>query len=200
MPTIFSHAAFGAGAARLAQPDDPANARLLTAAGLLAMLPDGDALLMSVIPYAHPLGHRGLTHSLLFAAGIGAAAALWFTRAGWAEGWAWWRLAVLFALVTASHGFFDAMTDGGLGIAFFAPFDNTRYFLPWRPIPVAPLSLGGLATPRGQRLLMWEGALFWTFAAGGALWRNEPKWRVMASIACWLMTLIMWAVALSENG
>ena len=24
------------------------------------------------------------------------------------------------------------------GCAFFWPFDLTRYFLPWRPIPVAP--------------------------------------------------------------
>jgi hypothetical protein len=26
------------------------------------------------------------------------------------------------------------MTNGGLGVAFFSPFDNGRYFLPWRPI------------------------------------------------------------------
>jgi hypothetical protein len=31
------------------------------------------------------------------------------------------------------------MTDGGLGIAFFAPFDNTRYFLPFGPIKVSPI-------------------------------------------------------------
>jgi inner membrane protein len=30
----------------------------------------------------------------------------------------------------------DAMTNGGLGVAFFSPFDNRRYFLPWRPIRV----------------------------------------------------------------
>ena len=27
---------------------------------------------------------------------------------------------------------------GGLGVAFFSPFSNARYFLPWRPIRVAP--------------------------------------------------------------
>nr|HRC76832.1 rhodanese-like domain-containing protein [Kouleothrix sp.] len=33
------------------------------------------------------------------------------------------------------HGVLDAMTDGGLGVAFFAPFSATRYFFPFRPIP-----------------------------------------------------------------
>jgi len=26
------------------------------------------------------------------------------------------------------------MTNGGLGVAYFSPFDNRRYFLPWPPI------------------------------------------------------------------
>ena len=200
MPTIFSHAVFGFATSKLASGEASANARLLIASAVLAALPDADALFISVIPYNHLLGHRGLTHSLLFAAVVGTAAAFLFMRAGWAEGWTWARLALLFSLVIASHGFFDAMTDGGLGIAFFAPFDNTRYFLPWRPIPVAPLSPGGLATPRGQRLLLWEGALFWTFAAGAALWSKRSTWRIAASIACWLATLIMWIIALENNG
>lgn len=41
-----------------------------------------------------------------------------------------------------SHGLLDAMTDGGRGIAFFSPFSNHRYFLPWRPIRVSPI--GGI--------------------------------------------------------
>ena len=35
-------------------------------------------------------------------------------------------------LSTASHGVLDALTDGGLGVAFFSPFDQTRYFFPFR--------------------------------------------------------------------
>src|SRR6267378_8050335 len=46
-----------------------------------------------------------------------------------------WRF---FFLATASHGLLDAMTNGGLGVAFFAPFCDTRYFLPWQPIVVSP--------------------------------------------------------------
>jgi len=51
-----------------------------------------------------------------------------------------------FFLATASHGLLDALTDGGLGVAFFAPFDNHRYFLPWRPIHVSPIGAGRFFT------------------------------------------------------
>jgi membrane-bound metal-dependent hydrolase YbcI (DUF457 family) len=44
-------------------------------------------------------------------------------------------------IVTASHGILDAITDGGLGVAFFAPCDDTRYFFPFRPIKVSPIGL-----------------------------------------------------------
>jgi inner membrane protein len=33
------------------------------------------------------------------------------------------------------------MTTGGLGVAFFSPFENSRYFLPYRPIKVSPMGL-----------------------------------------------------------
>jgi inner membrane protein len=45
----------------------------------------------------------------------------------------------------ASHGLLDAMTDGGRGVALFWPFTARRYFLPWRPIPVAPIGIGFLS-------------------------------------------------------
>jgi inner membrane protein len=57
------------------------------------------------------------------------------------ERWTRFLLFSCFFIVTASHGALDAMTDGGLGIAFFAPFDNTRYFFPFRPIKVSPIGL-----------------------------------------------------------
>ena len=41
--------------------------------------------------------------------------------------------AVTFVSVV-SHGILDAATDAGLGIGFFIPFDNERYFLPFRPL------------------------------------------------------------------
>ena len=39
----------------------------------------------------------------------------------------------------------DTLTDGGLGCALFWPFDLTRYFAPWTPIPVSPIGLGILS-------------------------------------------------------
>ena len=40
-------------------------------------------------------------------------------------------------LCTMSHALLDALTDGGLGVAFFSPFSNERYFFPWTPIRVS---------------------------------------------------------------
>jgi len=48
---------------------------------------------------------------------------------------------VFLLVCLASHGVLDAMTDGGKGIGFFIPFDNHRYFLPFRPIHVSPIGL-----------------------------------------------------------
>src|SRR5262249_56911140 len=65
------------------------------------------------------------------------------------------RLWAFFFLTTASHGVLDAMTNGGLGVAFFAPFSNARYFFPWRPIVVSPISVGEFFGPPGPRV-MWS--------------------------------------------
>ena len=36
------------------------------------------------------------------------------------------------------------MTDNGLGVAFFALFEPTRYFFPFRPLPTFPMSVANL--------------------------------------------------------
>jgi inner membrane protein len=74
-------------------------------------------------------------------------------------------IAYLF-LATASHGVLDAMTDGGLGVAFFSPFYNGRYFFPWRPIRVSPIALGRFFTPRGYLILRNE--FFWIWLPAGS--------------------------------
>src|SRR4029077_7470776 len=68
-------------------------------------------------------------------------------------------------LATASHGLLDAMTDGGLGVAFFSPFDNHRYFLPWTPIRVSPIGAGRFFTHRGLEVLRSELLWIWLPAA-----------------------------------
>jgi inner membrane protein len=70
-------------------------------------------------------------------------------------GWLWFYL---FA-ATASHGLLDAMTDGGSGVAFFSPFENSRYFFPFTPIRVAPIGITRFFTARGLEVLRSE--LLW---------------------------------------
>jgi inner membrane protein len=64
-------------------------------------------------------------------------------------------------LCTVSHGLLDALTNGGLGVAFFAPFYDTRYFFPWRPIAVSPIGTG-FFSERAWRVLSSE--LLWVVA------------------------------------
>lgn len=102
-------------------------------------------------------GHRGLSHSFAFAAVL-AALAMPLARSKGEPGWG--RLWTYLFLATASHGVLDALTDGGLGIAFFAPCDETRYFFPFRPIKVSPIgagffSLRGLVVIASELLWVW---------------------------------------------
>ena len=97
MPTIFSHAAIGFVAAKVSAEASAPNNRIVAAAMALAALPDADALFISVIPYNSPLGHRGLTHSLAFAAAVGLLVAALFLKAGWVTNRSFWSLAILFA-------------------------------------------------------------------------------------------------------
>jgi len=51
------------------------------------------------------------------------------------------------------------MTDGGMGVAFFSPFDTTRYFLPWRPILVSPISVMRFLSERGLAVFAKRAAM-----------------------------------------
>jgi inner membrane protein len=123
-----------------------------------AVLPDIDAVgLWLGIPYDHALGHRGLTHSLSFSLALAGAGSLFAPELGAAP-----SIVFLALLVSAaSHGLLDAMTNGGLGIAFFSPFSNRRYFLPWRVIEVSPLSIFEVFSWRGLRVLGSEARYVW---------------------------------------
>jgi len=63
----------------------------------------------------------------------------------------------------------DAMTSGGGGVAFFAPFVNERYFFPWRPILVSPLDPRRFFTARGIAILRNEFVWVWTPSIAFAL-------------------------------
>jgi len=66
-----------------------------------------------------------------------------------------------------AHGILDAMTTGGVGIAFFAPFSTERYFFPWRPILVSPIGVASFVSSRGVAVLANE--LQWVWLPSAAV-------------------------------
>ncbi|MET1077505.1 MAG: metal-dependent hydrolase [Pseudomonas sp.] len=131
--------------------------RLMLAGALLACLPDADVLAFKLgIAYADPWGHRGASHSLLFAAACGLLLALGsrLLRTGPLKAGLWGFLAC------ASHGALDALTNGGLGVAFAWPWHHERYFMPWRPIQVSPF-INGFFSTRGLAVLLSEVRWVW---------------------------------------
>jgi len=116
-----------------------------------SVIPDLDVIAFRFgIPYEHVLGHRGLTHSLLFASLLAWMADRWFWTNHQLRRWLY-----LF-ICMASHGVLDAMTNGGRGVAFFAPVWNQRYFFPFRPVQVSPIHAGAFFSQRGLQILVSE--------------------------------------------
>lgn len=178
MASAFSHAVVALCLGSAVIPKHAA-ARVWVTGAACAVIPDLDVIgFWWGIPYEHVLGHRGLTHSLTFAAGLSALLIATAFREG-----AWRvirsRVWLYLFLATASHGFLDALTHGGLGVAFFAPFNDTRHLLPFRPIPAAPLSIGGFFTPEGLRILSSEIVWIWLPSIGLAVtaWQWEQASR-----------------------
>ena len=160
MPTVFSHAIFatalGAGYARGRKM--PKRFWLLTP--LVAMLPDADVIGRSFgVARDSVLSHRGLTHSILFACFVGLIVAWSFFRGEITRHK--YSLAAFFALATFSHPLLDMLTDGGSGVALFAPFSNARFFFPVRPIEVSPISLERFFSPRGLEVVFSEMLWVW---------------------------------------
>ena len=121
-----------------------------------AMLPDADIIGFSFgIKYGSFWGDRGVSHSLLFALLIGVLIAYIFYKKQFATRKGL-LLMLFFFLCTASHGIFDAMTTGGRGVAFFSPFNDTRFFFSWRPITVSPIGIERFFSERGLRVIKSE--------------------------------------------
>lgn len=181
MPSIITHAAVPL-ALWCAADRGRIPAWLLAAGVVAAMLPDADVLAFALhIPYADAFGHRGASHSLLFASVLAALAAVWAlfgsgrpwsaqrspgSRRPWSAVSCQPRLAPTTQAATfvfvcaASHPLLDAMTSGGLGVALAWPWSEHRFFAPWRPIRVSPFapqffSARGLATLLSELRWVW---------------------------------------------
>lgn len=169
MPTIVTHAAvplcLGLGLGSKAIP------RGLLLAGIgLSMLPDADVLAFKFgVAYGDVLGHRGFTHSLLFAFVVPLLVA-WLghkrMKASLTRCWAFLAISLL------SHSLLDAITTGGKGVGWLWPWSDERFFAPWQVIKVAPFALSRYTTPYGHQVILSE--LMWVWLPGvvvmGLLW------------------------------
>lgn len=155
MASIFGHAlvsfAFGKGFSK-----SVVNLKFLLLGIGCAIVPDADVIGFSFgVKYGSFWGHRGFSHLLFFAFILGFLITLIFyrkeifTKKGAV-------LILFFTICTASHAILDALTTGGLGVAFFSPFDTSRYFFPWRPIKVSPIGIERFFSERGVKVLMSE--------------------------------------------
>jgi inner membrane protein len=122
-----------------------------------AVIPDADVLTFQFgIPYNHFLGHRGFFHSFFFSAWLAIIIVLIFYRKVKLYERKGMLLLLFFFLCASSHAVLDMMTDGGRGVAIFAPFNNNRYFFPLRPIKVSPLSIGKFFSSYGWEVIKSE--------------------------------------------
>jgi len=139
--------------------------RLFWVAVGCTMLPDLDVIgFWNGVAYGSQFGHRGFSHSLLFALLCGGLAWL---AAPLLRCRRWLALVIVFA-AGASHILLDAMTDGGKGVAALWPFSEERFFLPdaLRRIRVAPMKASALVTAHFPFLS----------ARGIAVFRSELLW------------------------
>lgn len=163
VPTVITHTAvplaIGLGLGRTT-----VSPRLLVAGMVASVLPDLDVLAFRFgIAYSDQIGHRGLSHSLLFAFILAAIACLFCARLNAPR-----LSAFVFVLVAgASHGLLDMLTNGGLGIAYLWPFSDQRFFFPEQVIQVSPLSIHRLLGPAGLAVLKSE--LLWVWLPASAV-------------------------------
>lgn len=172
MPTVFTHAAVAviAGKAFIKQP---LSRWFWLLAAACAVIPDADVIAYSFgATRGSMFAHRGFTHSIFFAILLGFTAALCarkFLRVNLPLP----KLAAFFALATVSHPLLDMLTNGGSGVALFAPFTNERFAFPWRPVEVSPI---------GLRFFSDRG---WTVI------ESEFVWLWLPSIAVLMLTVII---------
>ena len=124
---------------------------MLVIAIISAILPDIDVLAFHFgIPYLHPLGHRGFTHSIVFAL-LWAFVLSFVFRKG--------RQLIsglIIFMSTISHGVLDACTTGGKGVGFLVPFSHERFFFPFQFIKVSPIGVSRFFSEWGIKVLLNE--------------------------------------------
>ena len=157
MPTVLTHPAVPLAIA-IGLGRTVISPRLLYAGIVFSILPDSDVIAFHFdIPYASHFGHRGFSHSILFALIMAWSASYLchFFHSTWSKAFLFLFLSLL------SHGILDAFTTGGLGVAFLWPWSAERYFAPVQMIKVSPLGLSRFFSPHGV-LVLWS-ELHWVW-------------------------------------
>jgi inner membrane protein len=127
-----------------------------------SVVPDLDVIGFSFgVEYGDFFGHRGFFHSLFFAFLLSLFVVVVAFRKERILSRRWLLIWLFFFVVSGSHGVLDMLTDGGLGIAIFSPFDTARYFFPWRPLRVSPIGIDAFFTYWGGRSLQSEIIWIW---------------------------------------
>ncbi|XDD49107.1 metal-dependent hydrolase [Leptospira sp. WS92.C1] len=157
MPTIMTHTAVPI-SIWIAFFNKTIPIRLLIFGMIFSILPDADVIAFKLgIPYENDLGHRGFSHSILFAfslTGLSLILIRWFRV----------KAVVLFLFLFTSilsHGILDAMTSGGLGVGFLIPYSSERFFFALTPIRVSPIGIRNFLTARGLVVLQSEFLFVW---------------------------------------
>ncbi len=172
----IGHIAVGIASARLQGDATPRRGAWLSilAYVALAMLPDVDVLISGVFKPRGPLlDHRGLTHTPMFALGVGVVVFACGLRWTAARARAL-RAGVVAALLVGSHCALDAMAQDGRGMLFLWPFSLQRCHFPFRPIPDIPTGLK-LLSRLGVRQLLTELMIFLPLVVDSLRWR--ALWR-----------------------
>lgn len=149
MASIFGHGVVGFTISKVL--DSRNSMWLLIAAMISTILPDLDVIGFKFgVPYAHPMGHRGFTHSIVFAILWALILMVLFGK----KNKIIWFLVIF--LSTISHGLLDAITSGGEGVGFLIPFNNDRFFFPFRGIKVSPLGIRNFFSNWGVQVILSE--------------------------------------------
>lgn len=181
MPTLLGHAVVAGAAAEathaLGRRAGLRHVEWTSLLVLLSCLPDADVIMFAWYRYEDPLCHRGISHSIVFALALTALATLRVRahcrdpqpRRFWLGIWG------ALAAVMTSHGVLDAFTDGGLGVLLFWPASAARWWIPWAPIPVSPISLH--FGPRMQGVMLVELVLLGPLLAAAIVARRATPLR-----------------------
>ena len=157
MPTILTHPAIPL-ALGLGLGEQIIPRRVLAVGAVVSIIPDFDVLAFPLgVSYASAFGHRGFTHSIVFACALALIGAI-ACRSSRVSAM---RVFVFLLLAAVSHGVLDSFTNGGLGIAFLWPWSAERFFAPFRVIEVSPIGVAAIFSARGAAVLTSEFVWVW---------------------------------------